>query len=364
MSSLLDALGYIGDSLDKPGRAVRGLLAGRPDEAAAILPFSDSMGLTDPSRRTSGRDILSQLGADPGEGLGGDAAGMGIEMALDPLTYLGAGLGARLGTRAGEAAAAAGPRFGTTADDLLRMGAESPLTKTLLGASDLEGGLSSSGGDISRHISDILSNPGSKRILSEIPEESTILGAGGDALTFRTPQGDVLRLGNTSPGNSGRPIAEGVAQPTRTIDLPGHMGASDGIIRAERVPFAEGVGDPTWNRLDPTTMMSRSSELDNVLNNQGLRYMDRHGGNVGMIGGKPTVIDPGAIDARRFTGEFQQPIAAAEPSALMRALIGLGGGDEATRTAIAAGQSGPNFVPRFTLGGAGLGSLLGSSGRL
>src|SRR5262245_21103149 len=58
----IGGLQYIGETLDKPGRDVRGLLAGRPGELANLIPFSDTMGLTDPTQATSGRDLLEQTG--------------------------------------------------------------------------------------------------------------------------------------------------------------------------------------------------------------------------------------------------------------------------------------------------------------
>jgi hypothetical protein len=106
MSDLLDALGYAGSLLEKPGRAVRGLLAGRPDELAAVLPFSDTAGLTDESRRVTGHDLLRELGMDPGDGLGGTLAGVGVDVATDPLTYLGGTLARGL-VRGGRGAAEA-----------------------------------------------------------------------------------------------------------------------------------------------------------------------------------------------------------------------------------------------------------------
>src|SRR3990167_6625502 len=54
--------GYVGETLDKPGRAVRGLLAGRPGELANLIPFSDTLGITDPAKSTSGEgDQVGQL---------------------------------------------------------------------------------------------------------------------------------------------------------------------------------------------------------------------------------------------------------------------------------------------------------------
>lgn len=85
MSALLDALGWLGSSLDKPGAAVRGLLAGRPAQLANLIPFSDTMGITDPEARTRGTDLL---GLDR-DSLGGMLGGMGVEIATDPLNWLG-----------------------------------------------------------------------------------------------------------------------------------------------------------------------------------------------------------------------------------------------------------------------------------
>ena len=119
MGALLDALGWVGESIGKPGRAVRGVLAGGGLPAAAhLVPFSDTLGLTNPNDNVTGRQLLEKWGAvgpKTGEGFdSGDLAGMGAEMALDPLTYVGPGLisrGAKMlgfGGKAAEAAAAAG----------------------------------------------------------------------------------------------------------------------------------------------------------------------------------------------------------------------------------------------------------------
>ncbi len=107
MSGLLDALGYVGDTLDKPGRAVRGLLAGNAQEGLAALPFSDSLGLTDPSQAVSGSALLQQLVGLDAESTLGQVGGFGAEVLLDPTNLIG-GLGiARRGlttaARAGEA---------------------------------------------------------------------------------------------------------------------------------------------------------------------------------------------------------------------------------------------------------------------
>jgi hypothetical protein len=131
-SSLLDnsigLLQYIGETLDKPGRAVRGLLDGRPEELLNLVPFSDAAGLTDPKTATSGRDLLEHAGIlDPNEaGLdAGDVAGFAAEIALDPTTYLSFG-GSAL-SKGGQALKKAGvlgkvnakARIGRTVGDVL-----------------------------------------------------------------------------------------------------------------------------------------------------------------------------------------------------------------------------------------------------
>jgi hypothetical protein len=119
MSALLDALGYVGDALGKPGRAVRGVLGGRLDEGLAAVPFSDSLGLTDESRKVSGTDLI---GANPDSTLG-QIAGMGVEMATDPLNLIsGAGLLRMSGAGAAAAAAARNSKLGLVAADLAGVG--------------------------------------------------------------------------------------------------------------------------------------------------------------------------------------------------------------------------------------------------
>lgn len=106
MNPLLQALEYVGGALDKPGRAVRGGLAGRPDELAAIIPFSDSLEITDPSRAVSGTDLLRGAGFGTGSDTADAVLGFGAEMALDPTNLIGLGLAGKTARLAGEARAA------------------------------------------------------------------------------------------------------------------------------------------------------------------------------------------------------------------------------------------------------------------
>ena len=59
---LLGGLQYIAETLDKPGAAVRGVLAGQPDQLLNLVPFSDAAGLTNPADRVYGRDLLEKAG--------------------------------------------------------------------------------------------------------------------------------------------------------------------------------------------------------------------------------------------------------------------------------------------------------------
>lgn len=90
MPGLGDALGYVAGSLDKPGRAVRGILGGKPREALAAIPFSDTLGITDPRDRVSGRNLTDAIGLTRSgdNSFGSHALGFGAEMALDPMAVL------------------------------------------------------------------------------------------------------------------------------------------------------------------------------------------------------------------------------------------------------------------------------------
>src|ERR1022692_3277162 len=59
-SGTLHGLGWLGGSLSKAfgGRAIRGLLGGKPEELASIIPFSDTLGITNPENEVHGSDLL------------------------------------------------------------------------------------------------------------------------------------------------------------------------------------------------------------------------------------------------------------------------------------------------------------------
>lgn len=105
----LGLLGTIGDILDRPGNAFRGLLTGRADPLLGLIPFSETLGLYDPrENRVSGADVnreLFGLEHDPNDGIlsGSGMAGLATEIMADPLNLLPGFLGLKAATKAGVA---------------------------------------------------------------------------------------------------------------------------------------------------------------------------------------------------------------------------------------------------------------------
>ena len=135
MAGLLDALGYVGSSLDKPGAAVRGLIGGQGMGALKnLIPFSDTMGLTSDEDKISGKDLLKQsgvLGQDD-DSLMGTIGGAAVDTVTNPLTYLGPGALSKLGGMAGKAGGALSNALGLGGE---AAGAVSPLLQARRGLS-------------------------------------------------------------------------------------------------------------------------------------------------------------------------------------------------------------------------------------
>lgn len=94
MEGGLGGLAYLGKILDKTfgGRAVRGILGGNSRELLSVLPFSDTLGLTDERDVIHGKDLLTDAGLltrgdDSWENIG---AGVAADIALDPAMWVGA----------------------------------------------------------------------------------------------------------------------------------------------------------------------------------------------------------------------------------------------------------------------------------
>jgi hypothetical protein len=105
LGGLLSGVGYVAGAIDKPFAATRGTIHGLIDLAQGetpewgggllnVVPFSDTMGLTDRDDRVFGRDILENAGIAPpnkpgftGHGwgeFGWDAAGLGVDLLASP----------------------------------------------------------------------------------------------------------------------------------------------------------------------------------------------------------------------------------------------------------------------------------------
>lgn len=112
LSKGMGALTWLGESLDKPGLALRGALAGKPEQLLNLIPFSDflgitseqgkwhdTLGVTHEADRVYGRDLLEAYGAPRNRSgfrpladtadAAWDVAGLGAEVLLDPLWLVG-----------------------------------------------------------------------------------------------------------------------------------------------------------------------------------------------------------------------------------------------------------------------------------
>lgn len=84
-------LGHVLGVLDKPGQAVRGVLAGHGLASLKhLVPFSDTTGLTTEKDHVRGRDLLNQWGVTSkrDKGWGAWGAGLATDIATDPLSYM------------------------------------------------------------------------------------------------------------------------------------------------------------------------------------------------------------------------------------------------------------------------------------
>jgi hypothetical protein len=109
----VSGLHYVGSTLDKTfgGRAVRGILGGKAREALSIVPFSDTLGLTDEKDVVTGADLLKNAGVDTTKGSWAkrNLLPAAVEIALDPGSYI-APFGAL--TKAGKVASGLGHTAG------------------------------------------------------------------------------------------------------------------------------------------------------------------------------------------------------------------------------------------------------------
>lgn len=150
--SALHGLGYLGGSLSKAfgGRAIRGLIGGKPEEFLSVIPFSDTLGITNPADEVRGSDLLggnSDTSLLSPEGIGG----LGIDILTDPATYLTFGSGAL--TKLGAKAAASGIKMPGFFNAAGRLAGFAPGAEEAIALAKLGGGAGELlGGQVGLHI--------------------------------------------------------------------------------------------------------------------------------------------------------------------------------------------------------------------
>jgi hypothetical protein len=251
MAGLLNLLSSAADVVDTPRQLVwQGIsgLAGKNYRGAA--------------------DALADAGMDPDSPL---TKGLGFagDVATDPLTWAGALAG---GGAARGLFSAFGPRYGADAAKLAAL----EIPEALAG----HGGASLA--------AEALASPHAAGILNEIPGGSKVLGAGAESLALGTPEGDVLKLSRFDPKAAvNLPDLPEINNPTRRQFF--------GNMEVSRVPLASNVGDEAmFNQSRPA--------LEEALRGAGLDVYDLKPEDVGMVGGRPKVLDMGSLDTLTPSG--------------------------------------------------------------
>lgn len=156
LGNVMSGVQWLGETLDKPGAAVRGLIGGAlgaegPQAGLGALvnlvPFSDTLHWTNPEERIGGRELLERAGIAPENRPGlnifdeagnfdltdvaGDVGGFAVDVATDPLTWLTGPLGTF--TKSGRAALKGAEKVGTTSADMMRAAKQLASKEPLVG---------------------------------------------------------------------------------------------------------------------------------------------------------------------------------------------------------------------------------------
>jgi hypothetical protein len=128
-----------------------------------------------------------------------------------------------------------------------------------------------------KHVQRILQSPHAKEILGKIPAGSKFLGSGREAMAFRTPQGDVVRVGDVVE----RPEIPEVLQPMESTRY--------GDVVVERLPFATDVDDIGDESRDA------EDDLKAKIAARGYTHADFGPGTIGKVNGEWKILDPGGM---------------------------------------------------------------------
>lgn len=106
LSPVTSTVGYISETFAKPARVLYALPSGNPRELLNAVPFSDTLGLTDPAQMATASGALENLGVLPENEPGFDALDIprfAIDVLGDPVSWgRGFMLGSNVLTRAGD----------------------------------------------------------------------------------------------------------------------------------------------------------------------------------------------------------------------------------------------------------------------
>lgn len=363
---LLSAIQGVGDTIDKTtgGRAVRGLLAGKPRELLSPIPFSDTMGLTDSKDSTSGRDLTDAYGlTHKGDNsFGSHAAGFLADTVLSPGNLIG-GYGAFKAAPTLAKGITAGAKAATGLDLLDHVSGAAKSAKGITGnmfgpmyaggtrkLSDAADSTAShylskmgiaDGTDIPEYakmmyskpverLNDIAASKYGNRIASEIPDGSQYLGHGNEAMVLKTPTGSVVRISDQPFTNSPNLGIPEVIQPYRASRI--------GPYSVEHLPM-----------VTPLDMKSSGSSdiveaMKNSLESQGYNPWDLHGHNMGITKeGKYVIHDPGSVSGPRRATGLVSAVRSAASSAAGRAFPDLA--RRSLESAIANGSMSQGVAP-------------------
>lgn len=383
---LLSALQGAGEAIDKGtgGRAVRGLLAGKPRELLSPIPFSDSMGLTDHKDATSGRDLTDAYGLTDknSNSFGSHAAGFLADNILSPANMLG-GYGAFKAAPTLAKGITSGAKALTGLDmvDHLASGGRavgnflkgesgylkvplSGIPDEMAGAADALGPMYSGGtGKLLRasgavpmpdlpvfppgvnlnpytiakntqqatveRIRKMAQSEFGERLAMEMPKGSSFLGSGAESIVFKSPQGGVIRVGDQNFSKSSRPAIQEMLQPYRHAII--------GPYSVEHLPFvnpAPGL---------PADIKKDADAIRRILHNKGYDPWDVNPRNISATNeGNYIIHDGGAVSdmvgrkARGIADPYQK--LEMPEGDLVKALLGIGA-PKAVRQSIRAGAS-------------------------
>lgn len=239
----LGGINYVAQSVTKPQAALFGALAGDWGQLAQLIPFSDTMGLTDPTTRYDFRDVLDTWGVSPQNVEGfhpidnpmdalWDTVGLAGDLVIDPLLPL-SGFSKAL-TGAGKVGKAAGLL------DELR------LAKPLLGPTQAR--MTATLGDLAKSAA----SPGANDTLEALERAAVGMGYKADDLAgfMDQPVGALFTYAGIPIGTADNPLAMKAA------------GAMDWL--REKALFNP-VMRPVSSLLDAQVMQSQSSAGQDLL---------------------------------------------------------------------------------------------------